>query len=126
MKTVTAGILRDGKNVLLTRRKKDDEAGGLWEFPGGGVEKGETPDECIVRELKEELDVKARPVALFDAVVSGELIILFYLMEFSGTPKAIECDELRWVPAEEVTQYPTHESDGIIMQRIAAEVEDAL
>ena len=55
MKQVTAAIIiRDGK-VLLTRRKQGESLAGFWEFPGGKIEKGETPQECLERELKEEL-----------------------------------------------------------------------
>jgi 8-oxo-dGTP diphosphatase len=59
MKTVTAAIIiREGK-VLLARRKQGEALAGFWEFPGGKVEPGETPEECLRRELKEELGIAA-------------------------------------------------------------------
>jgi len=120
MQVVTAAIIvRDGR-FLLARRMADDADGGLWEFPGGTVEPGETPDECIVRELREELGIEARPVALY----TGECadwggILLFYLCETDDDPTAIECDGLCWLPPQELPGVETHSSDRRLMERLA-------
>ena len=60
MKLVTAAIIISNNRVLLTRRKKGQKLEGYWEFPGGKIEKHETPQSCIERELSEELNVKAK------------------------------------------------------------------
>lgn len=77
MKVVAAVIEKDGK-VLVARRKQGLVAGGMWEFPGGKVEDGETAEECLERELEEELGVRAR---------IGEILCS---VPFSGTSKAFE------------------------------------
>lgn len=60
MKEVTAAIIRDGNKILICQRTADDECGMLWEFPGGKREAGETLEESIVREIKEELELDIR------------------------------------------------------------------
>lgn len=121
LKPITAGILvRDGK-ILLAKRYDDDTAGGLWEFPGGGVERDETPDFCIVRELKEEIDMDVSPISLYDAISTDwGGIILIYLCEGKGVPKPIECQAIKWVKPEELLDYPTHKSDLQMMKRISS------
>lgn len=57
---VTAAILFRDSKVLIAKRKGGKHLGGKWEFPGGKVEPGETPEECLARELEEEFDIKAR------------------------------------------------------------------
>jgi 8-oxo-dGTP diphosphatase len=57
MKRVTAAILVDDGRVLITKRKSTDRLQNKWEFPGGSIEDGETPEKCLQRELKEELDI---------------------------------------------------------------------
>ena len=59
MKTVTAAVIRNNGSVLLTRRKVGEKLAGMWEFPGGKIEPGESPEEYLKRELKEELDTTA-------------------------------------------------------------------
>jgi 8-oxo-dGTP diphosphatase len=57
---VTAGIIRRNDSVLLARRPPGERLAGFWEFPGGKVEKGETPEACLARELQEELAIQTR------------------------------------------------------------------
>jgi 8-oxo-dGTP diphosphatase len=60
MKLVTAAIILKNDTVLITRRKPDEKLPGYWEFPGGKIEKDETPQQCIERELFEELGIKSK------------------------------------------------------------------
>ena len=69
MVVVVAGVAVEGGRVLLCRRKRGALEGMKWEFPGGKVEKGETPEAALVRELREELNVETRVTRLLDAVV---------------------------------------------------------
>ena len=120
LKPVTAGILvRDGK-ILLAQRDNNDTAGGLWEFPGGSVEKNETPDMCILIELKEEIDMDVSALCLYDAIPTDwGGIILIYLCDGKGTPKPIECQDVQWVAPERLLDYKTHKSDLQMMRRIS-------
>lgn len=122
MQVVTAAIIVRNGRFLLARRMAGDADGGLWEFPGGTVEPGETPDECIVRELREELGIEARAVALY----AGECadwggILLFYLCSTRDEPTPIECDSLCWLSPHELPGVDTHSSDRKLMERLAAD-----
>lgn len=121
MQTVTAAIIERNGKYLLARRREGDTMGGYWEFPGGGVDDGETPDMCVVRELSEELGVKARAVSLFDAMqcADGKMVVLFYRCEIEGEPQPLDCDELRWVNVDEIADYRLLPGDIAIARRLA-------
>jgi A/G-specific adenine glycosylase len=104
-----AVIWRDGK-ILIDRRKPGGTLGGLWEFPGGKLEPGETISQCITREIREELGI--------EITVGQELIVLEHTYEkftvllhvhhcahVSGEPQPIECDEIRYVGLDELNDY---------------------
>lgn len=124
MMVVTAGIILRGDTVLIAQRKKNDTMGGLWEFPGGGVDDGETPDDCIRRELMEELGIDTRPYALYDAMTAshGRLVILFYLCEIvQGEPHGMENQHFTWCPLKDLSQYPFTPTDMFVADRLARE-----
>lgn len=120
MLTVTAAILLREGRVLLTQRRKNDSMAGYWEFPGGGVEPDETPDQGIVRELREELAIEARPLRLYDAAsADGRIVVLFYLCEFIGEPQPLASDAMRWALLEELPNYDLLPLDGPVAARLA-------
>lgn len=93
---------------------------GYWEFPGGGVEPDETPDQGIVRELREELAVETVPLRLYDAAgADGRIVVLFYLCAFTGEPQPLACDGMRWVPLAELPNYEMLPLDGPVAARLA-------
>lgn len=101
---VVAGFLeRDGK-VLLVKRPSHKKRGGLWEFPGGKIEEGESPEEALARELKEELGIEiiqSTPIAQLRYSYPDEEIELNLLKgEFLGKPIPNEAEELAWIPIE--------------------------
>jgi 8-oxo-dGTP diphosphatase len=120
---VTAGILeRDGR-VLIARRRPGTHMAGKWEFPGGKIESGETPEQSLVRELREELDVRARIGELLcSATYEGDgisLELLVYRVEgFDGTPVLIEHEEIRWVRPAELRSYDLADSDRRVVERL--------
>ncbi len=100
-KVVAAVIERDGK-VLAARRRKGIRFGGLWEFPGGKLEDGETPEEGLERELGEEFGVRTRAVEFLLSVPhrgpSLAIELLVYRVHLvSGEFRPVDHDELRWV-----------------------------
>jgi 8-oxo-dGTP diphosphatase len=110
-KKIGVGIVcnKQGK-VLIDRRRAKGEMGGLWEFPGGKVEPRETIEDCIKRELKEELGIE---VSVGECLITIEhqypelQVILFvhYCQYLGGIPQAIECEEVRWVNIGELDKY---------------------
>ena len=111
---VTAVALRDGNGrILMQRRRVNAVHGGLWEFPGGKVEHGESPEAAIVREIEEELLIAldesnlqplsfasgpANPPTSFDPLV----ILLFACSNWHGEPECRDGEEIRWYLPEEL------------------------
>lgn len=104
---VVCGIIGDGKgSYLACQRPEGKHLGGLWEFPGGKVDPGETPQAALVRELMEELGVLVEVGEALEPVIwSYERTTIrlspFHCQITEGEPRAIEHQQLRWsVPAE--------------------------
>src|SRR5258705_1169704 len=125
---VAAGILVDGDRVLIARRQERDHQGGRWEFPGGKRHAGETISECLRRELIEEigLEVTIGPLwrALTHVYPDRRVSIYFYICEAKAghTPRAIECDEIRWVRPEELSALPFVEGDMAVLPDLARDL----
>jgi 8-oxo-dGTP diphosphatase len=97
---VIAAVIRRGDRVLLCRRPAHKRHGGLWEFPGGKVETGETLLEAAQRELAEELELHATSVGelLFECRDPGSaFLIQFVTVTATGEPRPTEHDEVLWV-----------------------------
>ena len=114
---VGAGIIIDDRDrVLLARRPASGMLGGLWEFPGGGVEEGETLPQCIARELREELGIEVRVGPLLAVVrhaFSHFTMDLhgYWVRVAAGRPRAIECDAVRWVPRARLRTFAFPRAD---------------
>ena len=125
--TVTAGVVWDDQaRILLARRPPEGLLGGLWEFPGGKVEPGETLPECLKRELREELAIEVevgRPVGVVEHAYSHFRITLhaFHCRLLRGEPQPIGVAEFRWVRLEEIRQYPLSRADIKILELLEAE-----
>ncbi len=109
-KQIAVGIIWKGKKILIARRFDRDLLGGLWEFPGGHRERGESLEECVVREVREELGVTVAVVEKFAAVehaYSHFSITLnaFRCRYFRGKPSAIGCAAWKWVSPRELARY---------------------
>src|SRR4051812_1186439 len=133
MKRIDAAIaivLRDGK-ILVCQRKDDDTFGGFWEFPGGKQEDGETLEQCLARELREELNICARPTALLSPIIHDYPEVCVRLHPFlcqleSGDPEHLECQASRWIEPAELRDYrfpPANESliEEVIAHLLAVE-----
>ena len=100
---------RQGK-ILIDRRKKGGEMGGLWEFPGGKIEPGETIKECIKREVKEELDIEIevgdRLTTITHKYETFKVTLYVHDCQYiTGKPQPLECEEIQWVEAVQMNQY---------------------
>lgn len=125
MKTVTAAILQIDGKILIARRKKGDALENKWEFPGGKLEPGETPERCLVRELQEEFGIQAR-VREFFATSSFEYkhiaieLLVYYVEYISGQFHLNEHQEIQWVRPEELDRYDFSEADIPIARKLQA------
>ncbi len=114
--TVTAAVLRRDGKVLLAKRPSKGLLGGMWEFPGGKVEPGESLPDCLTREICEELGVDIRvgePFGVYEHAYSHFSITLHaFLCELTdGEPRPVEAAELKWVDPAELKQYPMGKVD---------------
>ncbi|MBD2461214.1 A/G-specific adenine glycosylase [Oscillatoria sp. FACHB-1407] len=106
-----AVIWDDQDNILIDRRRQEGLLGGLWEFPGGKVEPGETIEECIKREIQEELGID---IEVGDRLMTVNhtyshfhvTLNVHHCRHLSGEPQPIECDEVKWVTLDELHEYP--------------------
>ncbi len=127
---VAACALVDGDGrVLLARRPEGKAMGGLWEFPGGKLGDGETPEAALVRELKEELAIVVAPSCLapigFASHDSGDfhlLMPLFVCRKWSGRPQPVEAQALAWVRPGNFPSYEMPPAD----RPLAAQLRDLL
>jgi 8-oxo-dGTP diphosphatase len=118
MLVTAAGLQDDQGRWLVQQRPEGKSLAGLWEFPGGKVDAGETPEAALVRELGEELGIVASPSALvpllFSAGRAGDtpLVLLFYrVIAWSGDVQPIHASQLLWATADELASLPMPEPD---------------
>ncbi len=107
----------DGR-VLLAQRPEGKSLAGLWEFPGGKVEAGETPEAALIRELKEELDIDTWSSCLAPLTFASHsypefhlLMPLFACRRWQGTVRATEGQQLAWVTPDRLRDYPMPPAD---------------
>ncbi|NBT31178.1 MAG: 8-oxo-dGTP diphosphatase MutT [Rhodobacteraceae bacterium] len=121
MKTVLVSAVAlvdpDGR-ILIAQRPEGKSLAGLWEFPGGKVEPGETPEEALVRELYEELGIETWQSCLAPLTFASHryddfhlLMPLFACRRWQGTVQAKEGQALKWVRASELKNYPMPPAD---------------
>jgi 8-oxo-dGTP diphosphatase len=101
---VVAAALWDGKRVLIAERPAGKHMAGWWEFPGGKVAEGESDRQALVRELREELGVEARPdteiMTLTHDYPDRIVDLVLWRASFVGEPRALDGQRLKWVPCE--------------------------
>ncbi|WP_245295237.1 8-oxo-dGTP diphosphatase MutT [Manganibacter manganicus] len=109
---------RDGR-VLISQRPEGKQLAGLWEFPGGKVEPGETPEECLVRELREEIGVETRAACLAPLTFASHdyddfhlLMPLYVCRRFEGIAHPREGQTLKWVRPRDMRAYPMPPADA--------------
>ena len=107
----------DGR-VLIAQRPEGRAMAGLWEFPGGKVEKGETPEAALIRELDEELGIGTWESCLAPLTFASHsyddfhlLMPVFACRKWEGQPEAREHSALKWVRPNALRDYPMHEAD---------------
>ena len=116
---VVACALVDADNrILIAQRPEGKSLAGLWEFPGGKVDAGETPEEALIRELREELGVETKTACLAPLTFASHsyddfhlLMPLFACRKWEGIPAAREGQTLAWVRPDRLRDYPMPPAD---------------
>ncbi len=123
MTDVVAALIWEGDRFLACQRPAHKARGLLWEFVGGKVEPGETPEEALIRECREELDVAVAPRDVFLTVIHEYpdltvRLILFNAVIAEGTPKLLEHNALRWITADEIDELEFRPADEEILKKL--------
>jgi len=123
---VTAAVIERAGKILIARRRPEDRFGGVWEFPGGKIEPGETPEECLRREISEELGLA---VALgpclgtfpYHAADWSIVLIAFRASAADGEPVLRDHDAFRWATPRELLCFDFAEPDRPIVRLLLKE-----
>ncbi|MCM3099848.1 8-oxo-dGTP diphosphatase MutT [Priestia megaterium] len=126
MKKVVAAIIKEKDQLLIAQRHSKDPLAGKWEFPGGKLETGETPEECLVREIKEELQVEVEIGSFYDDNVYGfkdqAIHLLFYWAEImNGEVTPVVHDDVKWITIKELARFDFAPADIPIVKRLMKE-----
>ena len=127
---VAVGVILDSANrILITRRDDNAHQGGLWEFPGGKVEPGETVQQALQRELREELGISigvARPLLEVHHDYGDKIVFLdvYVVREFSGEPKGLEGQPLEWVAEGQLQNFEFPQANVPIADAITVLLAD--
>ena len=123
MKKVTAAILTKDGLFFIAKRKKADKLANKWEFPGGKIENGETAEECLKREIEEELRIKVRIGDFFGESIyqypQGAIQLLAYWVYWeSGSIELMAHDEYKWVSLRELDYYDFAPADIPLVKKL--------
>ena len=120
---VVGAIIKDGDRYLVGQRAANKAQGGLWEFMGGKIEPGETPEEALARECREELALEIENERIIDSVVHEypektiRLTLISCTPKSGSVPKALEHQDIRWVTREEMDGLPFAPADRDLIQK---------
>lgn len=123
MLVVAAAIILDKGKVLIAQRKAGSHMEFRWEFPGGKLEGNETPEQALVREIKEELDMVIEPVEIYKAIrhkyKDKDILLLAYICRLvHGEGKPIECNDFKWIGKEQLKLYEYTLADVDIVEKL--------
>lgn len=123
MTEVVAALIWQGRQFMICQRPAHKARGLLWEFVGGKVEPGETPEQALVRECQEELGITVSVGDVFMQVTHTypDLTVhltLFHASIVHGQPQRLEHNDIRWITADEIGQYDFCPADEEILARI--------
>ncbi len=120
---VSAALIFCSGKLLITQRHADSHLGGLWEFPGGKREPDETFEQCLVREIREELGIEVRVSELFEdithAYAEKTVRLKFFVCKLiSGQPQLLDCAAFKWVEKAELADYKFPTADARLLKRL--------
>jgi 8-oxo-dGTP diphosphatase len=120
---VSAALIFHHGKLLITRRHANAHLGGLWEFPGGKREAEETFEQCLVRELREELGVEVEVGELFEeishAYAEKTVLLKFFICKLiSGKPRTLDCAAFKWVAKTELADFEFPAADKRLLEKL--------
>ena len=121
---VVGAIIKDGDRYLVGQRAAHKAQGGLWEFMGGKIEPGETPEAALARECREELDLEIENERIVDAVVHEypektiRLTLIACVPKEGSVPRALEHQQIRWVTRDEMEAMDFASADRELIGRL--------
>ena len=122
---VAAALIDAQARIFVQQRPADKNMGGLWEFPGGKLEPGETPEQALIRELDEELGITVKEACLAPLTFATHdyrefhiLLALFVCRRWEGTPVPREHDAIRWVRANRLREFPMPPADAPLISHL--------
>ena len=120
---VSSGLIIQNNKLLVGLRSENDNGGGLWEFPGGKIEIGESSEEAVIRELSEELDIIVhKPKKIMQYLHRFRNLIydisFFEITLFEGSVKKIVHDDIKWVDLDSIKNYNFISGDLVIIERL--------
>lgn len=126
MTEVVAALIWKSNQFMICQRPAHKARGLLWEFVGGKVEPGETKEQALIRECREELAITVQVGEVFMEVTHEypDLTVhltLFHASIQEGTPQLLEHNDIRWITVEEIDQYPFCPADEVILERLKGE-----
>lgn len=124
-----AVIWNQHQQILIDRRLPQGVMGGLWEFPGGKIEPGETIEECIKREIKEELGIE---ISVGEHLITIDhtythlrvTLMVYHCCLIMGIPQTIGCDEICWVDLDDLEKFTFPEANSQIIAALRREVRN--
>ena len=124
---VAAALTNETGEILLQKRPTDVQMGGLWEFPGGKVDKGESPEFALARELEEELGIKVDPQHLVPVTFASEplgdrnlVLLLYRCVQWRGTPTALYASDIQWILPKDMAILPMPPADYPLVRTLQA------
>jgi 8-oxo-dGTP diphosphatase len=120
---VAAAVVIESGRVLLTRRAEGQHLAGLWEFPGGKLEHGESPEQALVRECREECGIEIEVAEILDVTFhrypEKDVLLLFYRCSLvSGEVRHLQVADHAWVAPKELDRYELPPADEQVVARI--------
>lgn len=122
---VSAALIFRDRKLLITRRHPDAHLGGFWEFPGGKREVNETFEECLVREIREELGVEVSVGELFEEITHAypekTVRLKFFICELiRGEPQPLGCTTFKWIGKSELSDHEFPAADAQLLEKLRA------
>ncbi|MBC8002941.1 MAG: 8-oxo-dGTP diphosphatase MutT [Opitutaceae bacterium] len=125
---VSAGLVFRESKLLITQRRPEDHLGGLWEFPGGKRETGESFEKCLHRELREELGIEVEVGEVLEEISHDYpekpvYLNFFHCRWLRHEPQALGCHAFTWITSVQLNEYPFPAADARLLEKLRATAE---